>query len=204
METHAMSQYFFDRLASWRVWIVSAAVFVPFAIVFFASTAPFAIPEVTAICGQAPPDVRFAPTGDEVVGFLRACGTDGRHAYRNLQLADLAYPAVVGLFQASSLALVATRLKLARRWSAALVALPLLAAACDYLENLAAWAALLAAPEPTAVAALFGPASAAKTVLSWLAGLALVAGLIVLVVQRLGRHRTESRTSDNQAGWVHG
>lgn len=207
METHAISQYIHSvlgRLASWPVWLASAVVFVPFAIVFFASSAPFAIPEVTAICGQSPPDMRFAPTGDEVNGFLRACGPDGRDAYRNLQLADLVYPAVVGMFQASSLAMVAARLGLTRRSTLALVALPLVATGFDYLENVAAWAALSAFPEPTVLASLLGPASAIKTGAGWLSGLALVAGILVLAVRRLARARVDGRSGPNPAGWLHG
>ncbi len=208
MTSTAKSHYLVARLASWPVWLASAALFVPFAIVFFTSSAPFAIPEVTTICGQSPPDVRFAPSGDEVVGFLRACGPDGRAAYRNLQIADLAYPAIVGLFQASTLALVVTRLGLGRRAGLALVALPLLATAFDYLENVAAWAAIVAAPEPTAVAELFGPASAAKTMTAWVSGLAILAGLAVLAVRWVAGHRAESRAESragrNRAGWVHG
>ena len=99
-----------ERLAAWRVWIASTALFVPFAFVFFASSAPFAIPEVEAACGQAPPDMRFYSSGDDVVSFLDACGPAGRNAYQNMQLADLAYPAIVGLFLASSLALATKRL----------------------------------------------------------------------------------------------
>ncbi len=204
MRIHAISQYMVARLASWPVWSASAVVFVPFAIVFFASSAPFAIPEVTAICGQSPPDVRVAPTGDDVAAFLRSCGPDGRDAYRNLQIADLVYPAVVGLFQASSLALVATRLRLTHRWSLALVTLPLLAAAFDYLENLAAWAALAAFPESTGTVSLFGPASAAKTTTAWLSGLFLVVGVAVLAVRWLARLRSDGRPGRNRAGWAHG
>ncbi len=53
---------FVARLASWKVWVVSAVIFVPFAWMFFASSAPFAIPEVEAACGQQQPGL-----------FLRRC-----------------------------------------------------------------------------------------------------------------------------------
>ncbi len=34
---------------------------------------------------------------------MSSCGAAGRTAYRNLQVADLFYPAISGLFMASSL-----------------------------------------------------------------------------------------------------
>lgn len=177
------------RLATWRTWGLSAAVFVPFALMFFVSSAPFAIPEVTALCGQAPPDVRVSTTAAEVDGFLQACGPDGRLAYRNLQIADLLYPAVVGLFQASTLALSASRLGLRHRPVQALVALPVLAAAFDSAENAAAWAALVAFPHPAPTSGLLGLASVAKTGFSWSSGLAILAGLVILLARRLAGRR---------------
>lgn len=184
------------RLASWPIWGLSAAVFVSFALVFFASSAPFAIPTVEAACGQAPLDMRFAPTANEVEEFLTACGQQGRDAYRNLQLADLVYPAVVGLFLASSLALGAERLRPGRDRAALIAAIPLLASGFDYLENLFAWLALTSHPEPAATNGLLGLASAAKTSLSWLAGLLLVVIVGALFVgwlrQRLAGVRRSS------------
>jgi hypothetical protein len=43
------------QLASGRVWVVSAGVFVVLAGLFFASSAPFAVRQVVATCGQPPP-----------------------------------------------------------------------------------------------------------------------------------------------------
>jgi hypothetical protein len=57
---------FVARFASWKLWVASAVIFVPFAWMFFASSAPFSIPEVEAACGQAPPDMRFFTTADGV------------------------------------------------------------------------------------------------------------------------------------------
>ena len=78
-----------DRLATWKVWWASAAVFVVFAGVFFASSAPFAVSHVEALCGEAPLDVRFTSSAADVERFLEACGPAGRDAYRNMQVADL-------------------------------------------------------------------------------------------------------------------
>lgn len=172
-------------LASWRVWIVSTALFVPFAFVFFASSAPFAIPEVEAACGQAPPDMRFYSSGDDVVSFLNACGPAGRNTYQNMQLADLAYPAIVALFLASSLALATKRLSSGNsmRWVATV---PLVAALFDYLENAFAWLAITSHPQAIVTNDVLGFASAAKTSLSWVAGLTLLTCLAVLGVRALG------------------
>ena len=98
------------RLASWKIWIASALILVPLAWMFFASSASFAVPEVEAACGQAPPDMRLFTTADGVTQFLDGCGPDGRNAYRNMQLADIFYPTIVGVFLASSLSLAIRRL----------------------------------------------------------------------------------------------
>jgi hypothetical protein len=170
-----------DRLATWKVWSSSAAVFVVFAGVFFASSAPFAVSHVEALCGEAPLDVRFTSSAADVERFLEACGPAGRDAYRNMQVADLFYPAVFGLFLASSLALALRLLFPGRPSVFGLAAVPLIAAGFDYVENLFAWAALAAFPEPAATNSLLGVASAAKTTLFWFAGalVLLTAGAIV-------------------------
>lgn len=168
-----------ERLAAWRVWIASTVLFVPFAFVFFASSAPFAIPEVEAACGQAPPDMRFYSSGDDVVSFLDACGPAGRNAYQNMQLADLAYPAIVGLFLASSLVLATKRLS-PRRSLRLVAVVPLVAALFDYLENAFAWLAITSYPQAIVTNDVLGFASAAKTSLSWAAGLTLLTCLAVL------------------------
>jgi len=176
-----------EWLASWRVWIASTALFVPFAFAFFASTAPFAIPEVEAACGQAPPDMRRYSSGDDVMSFLDACGPVGRTAYQNMQFADLAYPAIVGLFLASSLALATKRLSTrnSTRWVALI---PLVAALFDYIENAFAWLAIASYPETIVTNDVLGLASAVKTSLSWVAGLILLFCLAVLGVRSLRAH----------------
>lgn len=186
---HSRRSGLLEWITSWRVWIASAALFVPFAFVFFASPAPFAIPEVEAACGQAPPDMRFYSSGEDVVSFLDACGPAGRTAYQNMQLADLAYPAVVGLFLASSLALAAKPLS-ERNSLPRIAAIPLAAALFDYLENAFAWLALTSYPEPIVTNEVLGFASAAKTSLSWAAGLILLTCLAILATRAVsGRAR---------------
>ena len=175
------------RLASWRVWMVSAAVFVAFAGVFFSSSASFAIPEVEAACGQAPLDVRFHSTADDVADFLGACGPVGRDAYRSLQVADLFYPLVFGVFMASSLAVVLSRLAPDRPALVGLAGLALVGSGFDYLENVFAWRALAAFPGAAPTNSLLGVASAAKTLTFWIVGALLLASIGALVVQRVGR-----------------
>ena len=185
---------FVARFASWKVWVASAVFFVPFAWLFFASSAPFAIPEVEAACGQAPPDMRFFTSADGVTQFLEGCGTDGRDTYRRMQLADVFYPALVGVFMASSLSLAIRRLSPRSRRLLWLGALPLVATGFDYLENTLAWLALASYPDPIATSHLLGVASAAKTATSWMAGLALVAAVTAIVV-RVIRSRVRAANS---------
>ena len=177
------------RLASWRVWMASAAVFVVFAGVFFSSSASFAVPEVEAACGQAPLDVRFHSTADDVADFLSACGPVGRGAYRSLQVADLIYPLVFAVFMASSLAVVLSRLAPDRPALVGLAGLALVGGGADYLENVFAWRALAAFPETASTNALLGIASAVKTLTFWIVGALLLISIGAIVVQRVGRWR---------------
>ncbi len=193
-----MSTPLLMRLASWKLWIVCAVIFVPFAWMFFASSAPFAVPEVEAACGQAPPDMRFFTTADGVTEFLEGCGSDGRNTYRNMQVADIFYPAIVGIFLASSLSLAIRRLSPRPGRVLWLVALPLAGAAFDYLENALAWLALTSYPDPTATNHLLGVASAAKTATSWAAGFTLVAALAAIAVQAV-RSRLSGSTAEATA-----
>ena len=171
------------RLASWRIVVGSGALLALSAGLFFASSAPFSIPRVEAVCGAAPPDVRPYTGAAEVHAFLDACGPAGRAAYRNLQLADLVYPLVVGVFMASALALALRRLFPGRPAAVGLAAVALLGSGFDYLENAAAWGALAAFPDHSPSAHLLGPASAAKTATSWVAGCMLVLAVVALAVR---------------------
>ena len=189
-------------LGSWRFWIPSAAVFFVFAAIFFQSSAPFSISEVESACGQAPPDVQNFTTGDDVSGFLDACGADGRAAYRNMQIADLFYPAVYGLFVASSLALSLARTSLSSRWVSRAVALPFVGAGFDYLENIFAWIALASYPGDASTNALLGLAGAAKAATYWISGLVLIGTLVVLVAKRV-RRMVGARKTDSPSGSRH-
>lgn len=163
-----------------RLWLAATTIFVIFAGVFFASSAPFSIPEVQAACGLQPPDMRFFTAADDVTNFLDQCGPAGRDSYRNMLLADLFYPAVVGLFLASSLAITLSRLRGRESEVVGLAALPLVASGFDYIENMFAWFALARYPSPAPTDVLLGYASAAKTITSWASGILLLGCLALL------------------------
>jgi hypothetical protein len=181
-----------QRLARRRVLLVSGALCVGLAGVMFASSGTGSLAAVADRCGQPAPDVRFTTSPEGVHQFLDACGEAGRAAYRDLQVLDLLYPAAVGVFLASALALVLTKAARRARRPAlpALAALPLLASACDYVENTAAWILLLRHPDQqTGVATILGTASALKQVLTWASIVLLAGGLVGALVIRL-RHRS--------------
>lgn len=178
------------RLANWRLVIVSGVVFTAFAALLFRSAAPFGIPNVKDLCGQPPPDVRLFVSAQDVQRFMAACGDAGRAAYRNLQLADLFYPAVSALFMASVLATaLSSNSRHGSSW-VAVASLPLLGAGLDYLENAAAWFVLLRYPdESAAAAALFSAASATKLSVNWMAGILLIIVLAYGLLRRTTRRQ---------------
>lgn len=196
------SELLMRSLGSWQFWISSAAVFLVFAAIFFQSSAPFSISEVESTCGQAPPDVQYFTSGDDVSGFLDACGAEGRAAYRNMQIADLFYPAVYGLFFASSLALSLAKTSLSRRWVSRAVALPFVGAGFDYVENIFAWIALASYPGDASTNALLGLAGTAKAATYWISGLVLIGTLVVLVAKR-GGSMIGARKTDSPSGRRH-
>jgi len=176
-----------QRLAAWRVLFASGALCLALAAVMFGSSATGSLAQVAERCGEAAPDVRFTSSPEQLQGFLTACGAAGREAYRDLQVLDLVYPAAVGLFLASALASVLSR-AVRRTGLVALAALPLLASAFDYLENLAAWTLLVRYPDPVPwVARVLGIASAGKQSLMWASVATLAVGIIVALGGRLRR-----------------
>ncbi len=186
-------------LATWRVWIPGAVFFVVFAAIFFASAASFSIPTVESLCGAAPLDVRLFSDAGDVQQFLDGCGGAGRDAYRNMQIADLFYPFVMGLYLASSLAMVLSRFT-SRPDLVALAALPFLGSAFDYLENLFVWIALGAFPDEPITNSALGFASAAKTTVFWISGVILLGALVVLVVTGVTRRTTNRRRGSTPVG----
>ncbi len=177
------------KFADVRLLTVAAAAFLVSAVALFASSLPFSIGHTTALCGQSPPDVRLYSSANDVRDFLSGCGAAGREAYQNLQIADLFYPAICGVFLAVALALTLCRLSRADSPVVALAAIPLVAAVFDYLENAVAWIALTRYPaDPGMAAELIGVASVAKQVFSWASWLLLVC-TIGLVTVRFAQRR---------------
>jgi len=182
-----------ERLASGRVVLISGAVLVVAAGLLFATSASFSIPHVQAVCGATAPDVRPYTSAAGVHDFLVACGSEGRAAYRNLQLADLVYPAVVALFVASALGFVLRRLVPGRPRMVGLAVIPLLAGGFDYLENLFAWGALASFPGTSLGDSWLGVASLAKTVISWVAWSLLLGASLCLAGVEVRRRLTRWR-----------
>lgn len=167
-------------LAQPRALVASGAATVALASVLFGVL----IPAIQAACGARPPDIRAYTDPTQLHAFLDACGPVGRAAYTRLQLVDLLYPAVMASFSIGALTALAARLRPSGRWGW-VWALPALSSAFDYLENVAAWVALVRFPAAGELDALLGVASALKQVLGWAAGAALVALLLALVVRWL-------------------
>jgi hypothetical protein len=182
------------RLATWRILALTGGGFVGAAYLFFATSLPFAIPTVTALCHNTPPDIRPYTSGQGVREFLARCGEPGRLAYVHLQLADLLYPAISGLFLASALAMVLVRLGRPSSAIAAAAALPLLGAVFDYLENTAAWATLVVYPESARTADLLGYATVAQQVCNWASWALLIVATPLLTIRML-RSRAFNRRS---------
>lgn len=189
------------RIATWRWLIVTAVLYVGSAAAIFLTPLPFGIPRVTARCGAAPPDVRFFTSGAEVRRFVVDCGDAGRASWLHLQLADLVFPVISGLFLASALALVLTRSCRPGSPVIAMAVLPLIGTALDYLENLAAWVVLGAFPADVPVATeLLGVMSIGKQVVTWTAWVLLILALGRVLVRRRPRRRTDRGLATGHRG----
>jgi hypothetical protein len=104
-----------------------------------------------------------------------------------MQIADLFYPAVYGLFVASSLALSLAKTSLSSRWVSRAIALPFVGAGFDYVENIFAWVALTSYPGDASTNSLLGLAGTAKAATYWVSGLVLIGALVVLAAKRSRR-----------------
>lgn len=176
-----------ERLGRGPILIVLGFAFLAIAVPLFVSSASFSIPTVEHTCGSSPPDTRLHTTAVELDQFLDECGTDGRRAYRNLQIVDLAYPLISGMAMASLMAFVLKRLSGSRRRLLVLAALPLVAALFDYGENAMAWIALERFPNLGVEADLLGVVGTAKQATTYIAGLLLLIAAIAVVTSWLGR-----------------
>jgi hypothetical protein len=148
--------------------LVAAAVYAPLAVLMF--TWPGLIASVTRTCGAPPFDVRGFWNADDARVLLASCGSAGRTAYIQLQLADLAYPAALAWLLLTASALLLRRFG-GRTWP---ILLPIIAmTALDYAENAGIWALLLGWPDfspmDAMVANIAGVVTAIKRVLGFVA-----------------------------------
>jgi len=145
----------------------------------------FSLRAVEVACGGPAPDTRFAASPTQTEQFLIGCGAQGLGAYRDLQIADLFYPASTSLVLVLTLMYLLPRVMPRAAW---LTLVPVLAAAGDYAENACAWVLIAVAPSrPSWAARALQIGSAVKFVASWVAWLTVVVLLLLWVARRLGR-----------------
>lgn len=174
-----------EHLNSWRVLGVLLVLYTFVAGLLFVSPAPFAVSSVARVCGQPPLDTRLAGNSDEVMGFLTACGPEGRSAYRAMEVVDLFYPLLLGLLVAACSAMLLARVARRRPRLRGLAWLPLAGTALDYLENLCVWLALGSYPDAAPTNSLLGLATTAKTTVYAASWVLLVVLLAWWVIARL-------------------
>lgn len=117
---------------------------------------PFGIPVLKRFgAGQPSPDLTFGYTAGHTYRLLDAYGERGRSHWRRMLLADMIFPAVYGAWLAL-LGLAWVRWAGAgSTWIILVVALPVVAAAADYVENILLLRVIAGLPErlPSEVAA---------------------------------------------------
>jgi len=181
------------RLADRRLMAVSVAAWLSLAALLFVWSGRFSLTAVARACGRQAPDVRFAPGATDTRTFIAGCGDEGLTAYRDLQLVDLAYPLVAAAVLVTALALLLSRIAPLHAW---LSFMPLVAAAGDYVENVAAWVLIADGTGRPAWATLtLQIASAIKVTASWASWLLVIALLAALAVTALTARRAAQRSS---------
>jgi hypothetical protein len=104
------------------------------------------IPAVVAACGAPPLDSRFTWARDDAQALVAACGPAGVHAYSQMAVLDLFYPALFAVCLGSWTVWLATRIGM-RRWLILFALAPTAVNVfCDYLENAAVWTLLRSGP----------------------------------------------------------
>lgn len=145
----------------------------------------FSLRAVEVACGAPAPDTRFAASPTRTEQFLIGCGAQGLGAYRDLQIADLFYPASTALVLVLTLLYLRPRVMPRAAW---LTLLPVLAAAGDYAENACAWVLIAMAPSrPGWTAHALQIGSGVKFVASWAAWLTVIVLLLRWVARRARR-----------------
>ena len=165
------------------------AVYVPSYLVYFGSGAPFSLAHAAATCGGRPVlDTRWSYTAAQAHEYLVACGPAGRAAVMHQQLADVVY---VALYAGVLLVAYAFLLRVGRltgRGWRLLLALPLVTAALDYLENAGIWSLLAGYPHTGRLADSLSVVTATKLALGYVS----LAAFAVLAVAAIG-HRLRLR-----------
>ena len=129
---------------------------------------PIGVPALRRLSGEMPPDLRFGYRPDDAYRLIERYGQRGRAHWRRLLLLDLVFPAVYAALFTLLLSRWADWVHAGPLWRAA-AAVPLLAAASDYAENvlllevLRAWPRRI--PPMLAAASLF---TRAKFIFAWL------------------------------------
>jgi hypothetical protein len=179
-------------LARPRLLVALLVVYVPFFVVYFASPVAFSLPHAASACGGQPVlDQRWGYSAERVADYLQRCDVAGRAAITAQQDADLAYPALFAavLTVAFALLLLAVRLP-ERHWAHALVLLPMISAAADYLENIGIRVLLAAYPRQPSIV----PAMSAVTTVKLATGWACIGVLVTLAAAAtIRRLRTVTR-----------
>jgi general stress protein CsbA len=164
---------------------MSTLLFLPAAALMFGHF----VPRVTQACDLPPLDMRPWFSEAAVSEFAESCGSLGLHRYQDLQLMDIAYPAIAALFFVSAIVVLWAPQARSRPWVVmALAAVPVVSMVADYVENVLAWL-FLADPNSLSGGAVVLMSSAAtlKTATGWLAGSILLAGIVVRLVRRFRR-----------------
>jgi hypothetical protein len=179
-------------LARPRLLIALLAGYLPFFVLYFATPVPFSLPHAAAACdGQPILDQRWGYSADQVGQYLHACGVTGRAAVSAQQDADLVYPALFAAVLTVSLALLLRAARLpGRHWAHALVLLPAISAAADYLENIGVRVLLAAYPAQPGIVAAMSAVTRVKLTTGW----ACMAALVVLAAAAGFRRLRAGRT----------
>jgi hypothetical protein len=170
------------------------AVYVPTYLVYFTSGAPFSLAHATAACGGRPVlDTRWTYDATQAHEYLTSCGVTGRAAVQHQQLADLVYVALyAGVLLAAYAYLIRAGRLTGRAWRLTL-ALPLIVAGFDYLENAGIWTLLIRYPDAGVLTDRLALVTATKLGLGYLSLCVLAALAVSALGNRLGRGRQSTR-----------
>ena len=177
----------------WRLAVAVAAFAILLYLISFATWVPFSAAHIRQISGgHEVLDLMFGYGPAAGAAALEALGPAGRAAYDGFQLVDIVFPAsyAIGL---GSLILALGRPWPRLRW---LALVPVVGAVFDYVENLGVFVALRGYPDPSAAALVVASAAGVvKTILSDVAQVLVVAGVLARVGRALVRRRRGTRNA---------